>query len=120
MHHRWYIDTLRHTRIHKQSDWYAQWVHALEIIGSESAIYRSYITQFLQQCRLVKKRRVIVIVSDFLELSDSDVAILRALDADHQLLLFRVPVSQWEGVNYIGHARKIYGSIDRLFVDIEL
>jgi hypothetical protein len=29
-------------------------------------------------------------------------------------------VSELEGVNYIGHTRKVYGSIDRLFVDVEL
>jgi hypothetical protein len=63
---------------------------------------------------------VIVVVSDFLDVSDTDVAILRALDKDHQLLLFRVLVSELEGVNYIGHTRKVYGSIDRLFIDIQL
>jgi hypothetical protein len=120
LYHRCYIDALQYVRIKKQSDWYAEWYTLSQAIASQSAVYNSHISQFLQHCRGVKKRRVIVVVSDFLDVSDSDVATLRTLDKDHQLLLFRVPVSELEGVNYIGHTRKVYGSIDRLFVDVEL
>ena len=65
-----------------------------------------------------KKKRVIMIVSDFLDMSDTDVQHLDSLSHDHTLLLVRVPVSLQEGKNYIGGRKKEYGKLRCLFIDL--
>lgn len=65
-------------------------------VSTQTPVYRSSISMFLDRVVQEKKRRVLMIVSDFLDLDCHDVKRLQLLSQDYQLLLMRIPIDAWE------------------------
>lgn len=72
------------------------------LVTRQKPMYESSLWSFLDQMVQIKKRRVILLISDFLAVSVNDRDRLRWLGKDHQVLCVRVGVSSLEGMNYIG------------------
>lgn len=62
--------------------------------------YISTLPFFLQQTKKIRKRRAIIIFSDFLDIKDTDIKILNMLHKEHALYLFRIPINPYSGQNY--------------------
>ncbi len=62
--------------------------------------YCSSLTSFLQRAKTITKRRVLIIVSDFLDLSEDDVALLERLDQKHILVSVPISVPQVVGKDF--------------------
>lgn len=93
--------------------------HRLEtIVQQQKPSYTSALSLFLDRVVMQKKKRIIMIVSDFLDVSETDVQRLVFLSHDHTVVLVRVPVSGYEGKNYIGGRTKEYGKLRELFVEL--
>jgi hypothetical protein len=74
--------------------------------------YHSYIDEFLSRIATNKRRRAIVIFSDFLGVDEAQVKQLQQLKKEHVLLLFQLPVNKKLGQNYDAsmiHNMKISG-----------
>jgi len=56
------------------------------------SIYHSSLSFFLQQELIHSKRRIIVIVSDFLRVTEEDQKCLAVLQQKHEVVLVRLPV----------------------------
>lgn len=62
--------------------------------------YQSSVPSFLQKAKAKKKKRAIVIFSDFLDIDEKDRRILKQLEKDHAVYLFRIPIDSTFGQNY--------------------
>lgn len=93
--------------------------HRLEkIVQQQKPSYISVLSLFLDRMGSHTKKRVIMIISDFLDVSETDVQRLVFLSHDHTVVLVRVSVSEYEGKNYIGGRKKNYTSLKHLFIDL--
>ena len=111
-------NTLRMQPLRHDQDRYALEYDLQQIASAQSPRYRSSLSLLIDRAMQQKKRRVLLFVSDFLEVSDNDRERLHLLSRDYQVALVRVGISQWEGINYIGSFLKKYNWLDRLFVDV--
>jgi hypothetical protein len=64
--------------------------------------YHSSIDEFLSHIATNKRRRAIVIFSDFLGVDEAQVKQLQQLKKEHVLMLFQLPVNKELGQNYDG------------------
>ncbi len=62
--------------------------------------YCSSLTSFLQRAKTITKRRVLIIVSDFLDLGEDDVALLERLDQKHIVVTYKINVPIVIGKNF--------------------
>ncbi len=62
--------------------------------------YHSSLQPFLQRAKTITKRRVLIIVSDFMDLSDDDVALLEWLNKKHILISVPIPVPHIIGKDF--------------------
>ncbi|MBS8121616.1 DUF58 domain-containing protein [Candidatus Vampirococcus lugosii] len=62
--------------------------------------YTSKLSDFLLKEKGNNKKRIIIIFSDFLLLSDNDKKIIKYLQYKNELILFRFSLSNLEGLNY--------------------
>ena len=88
--------------VNRLDDWYGVQQSIDSIVSTQKPIHQSSLWLFLDQMVQIKKRRVILLISDFLAVSASDRDRLRWLGKDHQVLCARVEVSLLEGMNYMG------------------
>jgi len=72
-----------------------------KIIKKTNREYQSWIVYFLHEMRKIKKRRGIVIISDFLDLDDEIKKIIDYLALENSVYLFKLPVNlmQWQNYN---------------------
>jgi len=70
------------------------------ISKSSSKTYHTHISDFLSRMATNKKRRAIIIFSDFLGIDDKQVKQLQQVKKEHTLLLFQLPVNEQMGQNY--------------------
>jgi uncharacterized protein (DUF58 family) len=95
-------DGLKSLPVVRLDDWYGIQQSLYSLVSLQKPIYQSSLSLFLDQMVQTKKRRVILVVSDFLSLSPTDRDRLRWLEKDHQVLCVRIGIDRWEGINYIG------------------
>jgi len=62
--------------------------------------YRTALPQFLNLSKRNTKKRAIVIFSDFLDVADNELHVIKHFDKEHALGLIQIPVSLKEGQNY--------------------
>lgn len=62
--------------------------------------YQSWLDKFIQIAKENKKRRAMVIFSDFLEVSSTDKNVLEYFAREHFLALIKIPVNKLQGQNY--------------------
>lgn len=62
--------------------------------------YRSSLSLFLQRAKTITKRRVLIIVSDFLDLEDDDIALFEWLDERHVVVTYKINVPIVIGKNF--------------------
>ncbi len=62
--------------------------------------YSSNLSTFLQRMAMNKKRRAIVIFSDFLDVSEQEKKHLQQLKKEHVLVLFQLPIDKYLWQNY--------------------
>lgn len=62
--------------------------------------YKSWLENFIKIAKENKKRRAIVIFSDFLEVSNKDKNVLEYFEKEHFLALIKIPVNKSQGQNY--------------------
>lgn len=62
--------------------------------------YQTIVSSFLQEMAKNKKRRALVIFSDFLGLETADMHRLQQMKKEHALVLFRLPIDLQLGQNY--------------------
>jgi len=79
------------------------------VIRHQTPRYKTDLSLFLHTMVQTKKKRVILLISDFLAVSDDDIRHMQQLQKDHQLLCVRVSIDPLEGVNYIGIETKNIG-----------
>lgn len=100
---------LRCTKVSRIDDRYQVQESLSAVIRHQIPRYKTDVSWFLHAMVQTKKKRVILIISDFLAVSDDDVRHIARLQKDHQVLCVRVGVDQLEGVNYIGMDTKKLG-----------
>ena len=88
--------------VSRLDDWYGVQQLLSSLVADQKPRYESWLSLFLHQMVQVKKRRVILIVSDFLAVCADDVERLHRLQKDHQVLCVRIGIDQLEGMNYVG------------------
>lgn len=71
-----------------------------KIIPKYSLFYKTNINDFLNKLKLLKKRSIIIIFSDFLWLSETDYKLLKLLKLNNELLLFDLNIDKWIWLNY--------------------
>ena len=71
-----------------------------DIAKSCSRIYHTYLSDFLGRISTNKKRRAIVVFSDFLALDTKQVKQFQQAKKEHVLVLFQLPVHKEMGQNY--------------------
>ncbi len=98
----YFHDKLMSVPVVRLDDWYGVQQSLNSLVAAQKPIYQSSLSSFLDQMVQTKKRRAILIVSDFLSVSVSDRDRLRWLGKDHQLLCVHVGVNPLEGMNYVG------------------
>ena len=73
-----------------------------DIAKKQATKYQTYISEFLGRMSLNKRRRAIVVFSDFLALDAKQVKQFQQAKKDHVLMLFQLPVNKDMGQNYDG------------------
>jgi len=110
----WWKDGISRIWLRKQ-EWVSVQDTLSQTINKQKPLYSSHISSFLDHMMQIKKKRIIVIVSDFLTLSDADYHRIQLLMKDHHIVLLRLSVDSYEWLNYIGAPS--FGD-ETLFVDI--
>jgi len=80
-----------------------------DIIKKIPRKYFSSVRDFVEISKKKKKRRAILIFSDFLDLEEKDIKIIKHLDKEHALFLIKIQIDNNYGQNY-----------ERFFVDQKL
>jgi len=62
--------------------------------------YTSNIDKFLLNQKSISKRHVIVIFSDFLDLSETQVKTIKALNFKNEILLIKLNINKLQWINY--------------------
>lgn len=75
-------------------------IHLPKLAKSMPKRYCSHITAFLQRMSHSKKRRAIVIFSDFLDIDEQEKKRLQYAKKEHVVLLYQLPVHTELGQNY--------------------
>jgi len=82
--------------VSRLDDWYGVQQKLQSLVVNQKPLYQSSLSLFLDTMVQTKKRRIILIVSDFLAMSDTDRNRLSWLGKDHQILCVRVGIDQLE------------------------
>ncbi len=100
----WYYPYKNDLKLNKISNNFAAWYWFIKridwLLEKQSYFYSSSISEFLKIQKKLRKKRIIIIVSDFLSLSWNDVKILNILKKYNEVLLFRFSIAKIEGLNY--------------------
>lgn len=96
------VDGLKSSLVSHLDDWYGVQESLSALVALQKPLYHSSLSLFLDQMVQTKKRRVILVVADFLSVSPTDSDRLRWLEKDHQVLCVRIGIDRLEGLNYIG------------------
>jgi hypothetical protein len=67
----------------------------------KTARYISFLKQFLKLEKKFFKRHVIMIVSDFLDLDEDSIKLLKALDCKNEIVLVKIDIKSPVGKNYL-------------------
>lgn len=97
------------TKVSRVDDRYQVQESLSAVIRHQIPRYKTDLSLFLHAMVQTKKKRVILLISDFLVVSDDNIHYMQQLQKDHQVLCVRVGVDQLEGVNYIGVETKNIG-----------
>lgn len=95
-------DGLKSAPVRRLDDWYEVQESLTALVSLQKPFYKSSLSLFLDRMIHIKKRRVILVIGDFLSVSVRDSDRLRWLEKDHQVLCVRIGVDVLEGINYIG------------------
>ena len=71
-----------------------------DITKKQGLKYHTYISEFLGRIAINKRRRAIVVFSDFLALHEQHVKQFQQAKKEHVLVLFQLPVNKEMGQNY--------------------
>ncbi len=110
----WYDEIISRIWLHKESRAMVQKTLS-QMVSKQKPSHTSQISLFMDRMMQIKKKRIIVMVSDFLDLSDVDRDRIQLLKKDHHLILLRVSLDSYEWLNYIGVPSYVD---DSLFIDI--
>lgn len=71
-----------------------------DIVKKQPTKYQTHISEFLSRISTNKRRRAIVVFSDFLALDEKQVKQFQQAKKEHVLVLFQLPVNKEMGQNY--------------------
>lgn len=71
-----------------------------DIVKKQPTKYHTYLAEFLGRIATNKKRRAIVVFSDFLALHEKQVKQFQHIKKEHVLVLFQLPINKDMGQNY--------------------
>lgn len=93
-----YVDNgeLRTQQLSSDHVWYILQKNLQHMIRVQKPLYHSSLSLLLDRVVQEKKRRVLMIVSDFLDISAYDVQRLKLLSQDYQVILLRLRIDSLE------------------------
>lgn len=95
-------DGLQCKKVSRVDDRYNVQQSLLSVVNRQKPHYQTGLSLFLHTMVQTKKKRVILLISDFLVVSGDDARHMARLQNDHQVLCVRVGIDALEGMNYIG------------------
>ncbi len=69
-------------------------------LNNRSFYYYSWLSNFLDHQKKITKKRIIVIFSDFLAISEYEKKLIKQLQKHNEVLLFRFDLSDYQWINY--------------------